>query len=58
MNLLLMFWSKVKRQYTDFFYMNMIDHDALNYLYRKSFLSIIVGIIKIKHGHEEDLIKK
>ena len=43
---------------TEFFYMNTIDHDARNYLYRESSLSIIVEIIKTKHGHKEDLIKK
>ncbi|XP_050277829.1 uncharacterized protein LOC126719302 [Quercus robur] len=36
MNQLLMFWSEVKRQCSlKFFYMNTIDHDARNYLYRE-----------------------
>ena len=31
-----MFWSEVKRQCSlNFLYMNMIDHDARNYLYRE-----------------------
>ena len=46
-----------KTMLAEFFYMNMIDHDAQNYLY-KEFPEHYCWDLKTNQGHEEDLIKK